>query len=426
MFTFLHAADLHLDSPLIGLERYGDAPADELRGATRRALENLVELAIDESVAFVLLAGDLYDGEWKDYNTGLFFARQMARLKDADIPVFVVAGNHDAASQITRALRTPDNVVRFGSARAESRRVPGRDDIVVHGRSFATRHVSDDLSARYPDPEPGCFHVGLLHTSLDGREGHAPYAPCTVDGLRAKGYDYWALGHVHEREVVAQDPWIVFPGNTQGRHARELRAKGCTLVRVDDGAVHSVEARPLDVVRWDVRPVDVSQARDLDDVLEAVARDLDGAVTLAEGRTLAARVDLTGVSAAHGRLAAHPEHVAQQIRALAVDRFGERVWVEKVRVRTRAPARTGSGVAADGGGGDSLTGLVRSLEEMQADDRLIEDLASAFKDLREKLPAEVVDSEGPEALDVTNPDHLKGLTVEARDLLVARLTGEEG
>src|SRR5690349_16787907 len=102
MFKFLHAADVHLDSPLKGLARYEGAPADEIRGATRRAFDNLVELAIQEEAAFLLLAGDLYDGDWKDYNTGLFFVSRMRRLEEAGIPVFLISGNHDAASQITR------------------------------------------------------------------------------------------------------------------------------------------------------------------------------------------------------------------------------------------------------------------------------------------------------------------------------------
>ena len=200
---FLHAADVHLDSPLRGLERYDEAPAAEIRGATRRAFENLVELAITEAVGFVLLAGDLYDADWKDYNTGLFFARQMARLQEAGIQVLVIAGNHDAASQITRALRPPPNVHLF-STRAPETVVLDRLGVAVHGQGFATRAVTDDLTRAYPPARSDLFNIGLLHTSLDGRPGHEPYAPCTLEGLRSRGYQYWALGHVHQQEVVSR------------------------------------------------------------------------------------------------------------------------------------------------------------------------------------------------------------------------------
>src|SRR3972149_747737 len=112
---FIHVADIHLDSPLRGLERYEGAPVAELRGATREALESLVRVSLEERVDFVLIAGDVYDGDWRDYNTGLFFARQMTRLREAGIPVLLIRGNHDAASQITRELRLPENVNRFST-----------------------------------------------------------------------------------------------------------------------------------------------------------------------------------------------------------------------------------------------------------------------------------------------------------------------
>ena len=239
---FIHAADLHLDSPLTGLERYEGVPIDAVRGATRRALENLVGLALDNDVAFVLIAGDVYDGDWPDYNTGLFFAQQMGRLREAGVWVVIASGNHDAQSQISKTLRLPDNVIVLSAARPQSVEFE-EHGVVIHGQSFTTRSVTEDLSLKYPEARAGLLNVGLLHTSLNGRPGHEPYAPCTLDGLLAKGYDYWALGHVHSREVAHEDPWVVFPGNTQGRHARETGAKGCSLVTVADGAVVSVEHR---------------------------------------------------------------------------------------------------------------------------------------------------------------------------------------
>jgi DNA repair exonuclease SbcCD nuclease subunit len=225
---FVHAADLHLDSPMRGLDRYEGAPHAAMRGATRRALENLVDLCRGESAAFLLIAGDLYDGTWKDYSTGLFFAQQMARLRDAKIPVFVVRGNHDAMSQITKSLRLPDNVRELAAAGPETIEVAGAGEpVAIHGQSFAHRAVTEDLAAAYPAAVPGALNIGLLHTSLDGREGHAAYAPTKLATLVQKGYDYWALGHVHAREIVSRDPWVLFPatcrGGTRARPARRGR-----------------------------------------------------------------------------------------------------------------------------------------------------------------------------------------------------------
>ena len=169
--------------------------------ATRRALENLIQLALTEKVAFAIIAGDLYDGDWRDYNTGLYFVSQMQRLSDAGIVVFIAAGNHDAASKISKSLRLPDGVHMFPSERPDTF-VIREMDVAVHGQSFPTPAVKKDLSAGYPEPVDGCFNIGILHTCATGRENHEPYAPCTLEGLKSKGYDYWALGHVHQFEVL--------------------------------------------------------------------------------------------------------------------------------------------------------------------------------------------------------------------------------
>ena len=149
MIRFIHASDVHLDSPLQGLEEYEGAPGDVLRGATRRAFENLIQLAIDENIDFLVVAGDLYDGDWKDYSTGLFFRGQMVQLRDKNIPVYLIAGNHDAASVISRKLSLPENVHVLSTRTAESMEVVGHP-VVVHGRGFPNRAVPENLAVDYP------------------------------------------------------------------------------------------------------------------------------------------------------------------------------------------------------------------------------------------------------------------------------------
>ncbi|MGH8106102.1 MAG: metallophosphoesterase family protein, partial [Arenimonas sp.] len=313
---FIHSADIHLDSALTGLERYEGAPVDEIRGATRRAFDDLTELAIDEEVDFVLLAGDLYDGDWKDYNTGLYFVERMRRLREANIRVFMIAGNHDAASQITRHLRLPENVKMF-AARMPERVVLDDLDVAIHGQSFASRAVTEDISMAYPQGDPELFNIGLLHTCLGGRPGHEAYAPCTLDGLRSKGYQYWALGHVHQREEVCRKPWIVFPGNTQGRHIRETGPKGCTLVTVDHGEVSRVVHCDLDVLRWAMCAVDVTHSESVDAVLEQVRDSMQQALVMADRRPVATRLVLQGSGFTHSSLHADFEQLTQEFRALA-------------------------------------------------------------------------------------------------------------
>jgi DNA repair exonuclease SbcCD nuclease subunit len=417
MFRFLHAADIHLDSPLVGLDRYESAPVAAARGATRHAFENLVRLAIDEEVAFVLLAGDLYDGDWKDYRTGLFFVEQMAKLREAEIPVFVVAGNHDAASQLTKNLRPPDNVHFFSTKKPETRLVEAFD-VAIHGQGFASRAVTEDLAAAYPVAEPGLFHIGLLHTSLEGREGHATYAPTSAQVLAQKGYHYWALGHVHKREVVSKDPWIVFPGNLQGRHARELGPKGCTLVTVENGAVATVEECPVDVLRWAVSRVDVDGATTTSDVLDRISHALTSEADRADGRGVAARVEVTGSTACHEEISAKPDHWVQEIRALAAGVSSADVWVEKVRFKMDRPIDLVVLAARD----DALGSFLRELAAAVDSPDEIAALREALGSVRVALPADLLS--GDDAIDPHAPEVLARLVAEARDLLLARIARE--
>jgi DNA repair exonuclease SbcCD nuclease subunit len=220
-FRFLHAADIHLDSPLKGLAGQEGNAAERVRTATREAFYQLVSLAIEEKVDFLIIAGDLYDGDWRDYKTGLYFVAQIGRLNKADIPVYLLHGNHDAESQITKRLDLPDNVHVFSTRKPETFEM-GDLRLALHGQSFRTRDMKDNLVPDYPAPVSDTFNIGVLHTGLGGMGGHANYAPCSLDDLVNNGYDYWALGHVHQFALLHERPHVVFPGNLQGRHVGKL------------------------------------------------------------------------------------------------------------------------------------------------------------------------------------------------------------
>jgi DNA repair exonuclease SbcCD nuclease subunit len=411
---FVHAADLHIDSPLRGLGRYEGAPTARLRSATRRALENLVALCIEEQAAFLLLAGDVFDGTWKDFSTGLFFMAQMSRLREAGIPVVIVRGNHDAQSSVAKSLRLPDNVRELSSRKPDTIELADAGTC-VHGQSFAQRAITDDLAARYPDAVRGAFNIGLLHTCLDGREGHDPYAPTTLETLRAKGYDYWALGHVHEREVLSNEPWVVFPGNLQGRHARETGAKGASVVTVENGAVTGVEHRPLDVVRWEHIVVDATEATD---ALEIADRTRDALVKKAEGagdRLLAARIVISGATRANAAIRSDVEHFVAQLRAAATDGLGDGVWLEKILVHTRSIldlARVREEAGAVGH-------LARRLAVIKDDPKELAELAAVFAELDKKLPNELREGEG--SLVLTDAATLRAIVEDVEHMLLPRL-----
>jgi DNA repair protein SbcD/Mre11 len=326
----LHAADLHLDSPLRGLVEYEGAPLHDVRRATRRAFTRLIDVALEERVELVLLAGDLYDGDFKDFSTALFLVEQIARLREIDAKVVWIRGNHDAESRITRHLRLPSwatelPVTEPGTVCLENW------GVAVHGQSYQTRDVTQNLALAYPAPRRDLWNIGLLHTALEGREGHQPYAPCSPAELAALGYDYWALGHVHAREIVSEDPFIVFPGNLQGRNIRETGPKGATLIDLSDRRKVELKSLVLDSVRWAKVVVSLDGVEHPDDVLERASQALGHAVLEAGDRTLACRVQLVGRTPAHRDLVAS-ERWLNELRAFGLERGS--VYVESIDVRT--------------------------------------------------------------------------------------------
>lgn len=415
---FLHAADLHLDSPLRGLDRYDGAPVARLRTATRSALERLVDKALEERVDFVLLAGDIYDRDWQDFHTGLFFREQMVRLDRGGIRVFIIQGNHDAQGVISRQLPLPANVTVFSSRSAHTVRL---DELAVaiHGRSFPERVVAEDLVPAYPPPVAGCFNIGLLHTSLSGRPRHDPYAPTDIATLAAKGYDYWALGHVHAREVVAETPRIVFPGNLQGRHANETGAKGCELVSVAAGRIEA-EFLPLDVVRWHQLALPLAGVDGLAALAEAFRAQLAPALSGAADRLHAVRVTLAGSTPLHALEANQPGSLAAAIRGAAQDFGDAEIWIEQVRLDLATPLDRALARQRQ----DAVGELIRLVETIGADPVLLAGLAQAeLGSLLGALPPEVADADLPR---LDSGADLLSLLRDAEATVLARLAAAGG
>lgn len=382
MFRFIHAADLHLDSPLQGLDAHDGAPVDVLRGATRRAFENLIDLALTEKVDFLVIAGDVFDRDWKDYSTGLFFRKQMTRLNENDIPVFLIAGNHDAASLITKRLTLPGNVKTFPTRAAESIELPHLP-VVIHGRGFPNRSVPENLAKEYPAAIPGLFNLGVLHTSLTGQPGRESYAPCSKEDLIEKGYDYWALGHVHQPEIISRSPWIVFSGNCQGRHVREPGKRGCQMVQVNDLLdVDFVEQRDMDVVRWAILPVDLNEVEREEDVFRRIRTVLSTAVDASEGRLLAVRLVLQGNTPLHGRLLRNTQYFRAEIQAIIQDLGEDKVWIEQIKLDT-GPVYDLKQLGAR----DALTQIV--LETLEQSPPELHDLPADIREMLDVLPTEI-------------------------------------
>ncbi len=379
-FRFVHAADLHLDSPMHGLTARQPELAALFARATREAFEALIDEVLARQAAFLVISGDVYDGDWRDYHTGLFFAAQLARLSRAGIPTFLIQGNHDAESQISRKLTLPPLVHLFGTRKAETMELPELK-VALHGRSFAERSLSDNIVRDFPPARPGWFNIGLLHTSLDGRAGHASYAPCTLADLKARNYDYWALGHIHAAEIVATDPYVVFPGNIQGRHVREAGPKGAMLAEVEDGTVTALTPLVLDKARWGHRRIAVDEAATLGEALARVEAALREEIVPAGERPLALRLTLTGEPMVHDRLAADSQHLRAEIQA-AADRVSERLYIERIELSTTPPRATVDEVVGFADPQSLLAGLETEPDFQDAH-------AGAIEEILAKLPDEV-------------------------------------
>jgi DNA repair exonuclease SbcCD nuclease subunit len=406
-FSFIHAADLHIDSPLAGLGLKDKAVAERFARAGRRAVEALVAETIASEAAFLIIAGDVFDGDWKDVGTGLFFVRAIGALHRAGIPVIIVKGNHDAESVMSRDLPYPDTVHVFPSNKAATLQLEAHR-VALHGRSFPHR-LTGDFVQTYPVRREGWLNIGVLHTSLDGTRGHDGYAPCSVDDLKRFGYDYWALGHIHAAEIVSSDPWIVFPGNLQGRSIRETGAKGAMRVTVENGRIVEVTPLVLDGARWAHLEIDVGGIDDETDIVARIDAALIAAHGEAETRPLAARVTLRGATPLHNRLVARREELQDELRAGGF-RIAEDCWIEQLKIKTGPPLRTTT-ISSD----TETLDIDDMLREAAADPDFAATMERLIKEIEDKLPKDLRD-------ELRKADTLAALGDDARALLAGALS----
>lgn len=288
---FVHAADLHLDSPLRSMALRDPELGARLRLASRKVLTHIVDLAIDRQADALVLAGDVFDGAEPDLAVRAYLVTELARLARADIPTVVIRGNHDALMDLARhgplgeAVHLLDAAVPSATIR----------DVDFHGLSFDAPHVYEGALPRCPVPTPGRRNVGVMHASLDGAAGHDPYGPCATPDLMAHGYDYWALGHIHRRSEARQDGvWVVMSGIPQGRHVREPGPGSVTLVTMGTETV--VEAIPVARLAFEIVAIDLAGLHDGASRVDAVTEML--ATAASEGCDVAVRVELSGDGAA--------------------------------------------------------------------------------------------------------------------------------
>ncbi|MBE3639751.1 metallophosphoesterase family protein [Mangrovicoccus algicola] len=410
MVRILHTADIHLDSPLRSLALRNPALRDTVATASRAAFRGLVEAAIAEGVAAMLISGDLFDGRERSAGTGAFVTAQMDRLAAAGIRVFYIKGNHDAENPVTGSLDLPGNVHVFDAAGGRQQLC---DDIWIHGVSFAGRHAPDSLLPRFRAPVPGAVNIAMLHTSLGGAPGHDTYAPCSPAELAGMGFDYWALGHVHRRQIHSRAPWIVMPGMPQGRDIGEAGPKSATLLEIDGGRI-SLSERPSCVVEFAESALDAGPAES-DEALRAMLRaHLAGLRDATAAGAVIVRLTLTGRPARSWQILRDRDVWNAQAAELAQQLGG--IWIDRLVFDLAPPAAAQADAGATGELAEAMDAIraepgfaARALAETEA---VLQDLPPG---LRDRLAA---DARAQEAL-------AERLSRAGAERVLARMKGAE-
>ena len=393
-FRFIHTADVHLDSPLRTLALKNPDMAELVANATRTTFTRIINLCIDEQVDALIIAGDLYDGELTSMKTAAFFVTEMQRLVDAGIKAFVLRGNHDAKSAITRHITLPEGVHLF-SSRGDKIVLEERG-VAIHGLSFSKPHVPESLLSKYKPAETGVINIGVLHTSLAGSAQHDPYSPCTVAELQAQGYTYWALGHIHKREVHGTDPaTIVMPGIPQGRHINESGPRSVTLVDIDDNHKVTLAERATSSVQFERVEVDLTGAADWDELGARLNQAFAAIVGELKSDQLIVRLRLLGATPIASMLRRDREELSYEVETRA--RSAGPVWIEQIDNYTELVGHNADVAAERSNPVAELRALVAA--GLTEDSVVLDQTLETLKDLQRALPPEL-----RERFDADNPE----------------------
>ena len=379
-YRFVHTADIHLDSPLRSLAMRDALLADKISTASRDSFSNIVSLCISENVDALLIAGDLYDGSQTSMKTARFLTSQLERLEKHGIRVFIILGNHDAESRLTRQLILPGNVHIFPASAGMESFNHGDMKICIHGISFEEPHVSENLLYEFASAVSGAINIGMLHTSLGGSEGHDPYSPCTLNELMETGFNYWALGHIHKRSEHKGATTVVMPGIPQGRDIGEEGTKSVTLVSIDNHGNVSTEEHETSIVEFARIEIAIDGMEDWESLVGAIGSHIDDARARSDNRQLVLRLKLVGQTDLKWQVERDFDLLLNECIHAAERHDG--VWIDKLESGITFPEDHNETVASDS--------TLSRLFHVSGDDLEISDDAHAYMDkFITTLPAHV-------------------------------------
>ncbi len=421
-FSFIHTADLHLDSPFKGVSEMNRSISSELAEATFRTFSKIIDLCLEKEVDFLLIAGDVYDGVDRSLRAQLRFRDGLQRLSEADIKTYIVHGNHDPLDGWAASLEWPKNVYIF--AGKEVAAVPvekkGHDIARIYGISYQQRETKTNLVKKFPvltQREKDLFAIGLLHCNIGAKTGHAPYAPCSLQDLRSRNLDYWALGHVHKKAIInAAEPLVIYPGNPQGLHPGEIGGRGCFLVNVDENGTPSAEFIDIAAVRWFEKEIAIDDMHIEQDLLTALDKCVQEVRQEAGGRPAIGRIFLTGRGDLHLTISRQNilNDILQNMRELE-EGEKEFVWIESIRDESKLDVDREVLLQRE----DFIGDLVRLIEEIWTDTDK-KDYWQALDPLFNASPT------SRKFLTLPDADSMNDLIKKAEILCLDKLIGRDG
>ncbi|SJZ37817.1 metallophosphoesterase family protein [Selenihalanaerobacter shriftii] len=418
MFKFIHTADLHLGSPFKGIENVSEELQQRLYDSTYQAFKNVVDLALAEEVDFILIAGDLYDVADKNIRAQVFCQRELSRLADKGIHTFIVHGNHDHCSGWRAELTWSEEVHFFNAGQVDN--IPfskeGIEVAKIHGISYPQQNVNDNYFKKFKVRDESLYQIGVLHTNVDGKNDYQNYAPCRLNDLVRSNFDYWALGHIHQKNILNEiQPTIIYPGNIQGRHPKETGSKGCYVVEVSDNGKTEYEFISTDVVRWYYEELDITDVENEEILLNRLEERIDKIKS--ENISGIIRFKLQGRTLLHHKLKVdgYIEEIVQLLRS-HWQQGKKFYWVDSIKVET-GPKLNKERIRNE----ETLVGDFLNLaQQSKKDETLFTELRGAISPVYEE------DNRASKVLRGLSDDRLKELIKQAEDLGLDLLLGKEG
>jgi DNA repair exonuclease SbcCD nuclease subunit len=416
-FSFIHTADLHLDSPFKGISGISEEISLELIEATFKAFNKMIDICIEKEVDFLLIAGDIYDGADKSLRAQLKFRDAMKRLSKAEIKAYIVHGNHDPLDGWSANLDWPENVHIFNGKSVGKVFVKkdGEEIVKIYGISFRTREIKTNLAQKFPTKTKNAlFTIGMLHCNVGTNTVHEPYAPCTLQDLISKNFDYWALGHIHKKTILNNDnPLVIYPGNPQGLHPKEIGAKGCFLVNVDENGKPTAEFIEVDSIRWFVEKLSIDSLYTEQELISKIHNRIEKIREEAKGRPSICRIILTGRSSLHSSIARKGvlDDILKDIRE---NEEGEKqfVWIESIEDNTNPEIDRKSLLERK----DFIGDMVKVFEEILHD-------KTKIAELKESLDPLFASTSGRKIHEPLDDEHFLYLIKKAETLCLDKLMG---